>query len=291
MTSPESSPSQPESERSIWNRALRTMMAAFVASGLSVEPTALRAAPATEVVLATEGVEKLIPKPIVFILHGWGAKASAWEGAAQALEAKGFLARSIVIPGDEDFAAMEQLTPNEISTALQQAFDEQLKKAISEGGDPSKVVVIGHSFGGLLAAKLSGRADVTDVVLVAASAYPPGFDDIPVKDIMNRDVVTGRYGEVKAYRYADEKEVEMVPSIETAQSSRARILCIYLKKDDLVPYAVLATYCKKQPGLTREIAELDLPHTPGPDGKIEVALTALQFIRGDFNQSAEAASE
>lgn len=94
-------------------------------------------------------------KPVIVLVHGAFAESSSWDGVVAILQAKGYPVISAANP---------------LRSVAGDA--EQLGSLIDSIDGP--VVLVGHSYGGMVISAAAGRRNVKSLVYVAAFAPEPG---------------------------------------------------------------------------------------------------------------------
>jgi pimeloyl-ACP methyl ester carboxylesterase len=98
--------------------------------------------------------------PTVLLLHGLGATGDVWNGLVPALNDRSWVAPDL--PGHGGSAPLPQYT-----------FDA-VAETVADLVDPAGTVVVGHSFGGVIALHLAGRPGVRAVIAVGVKvAWTP----------------------------------------------------------------------------------------------------------------------
>ena len=104
--------------------------------------------------------------PPIVLVHGLGGSSANWRGVLRLLPGRRVLIPDL--PGHGDSPA-----PGAASTV--DTFVDGLAEAIArETAEPA--LVVGHSFGGLLAARLASRS--RPGCAASCSSRPPGFDEL-----------------------------------------------------------------------------------------------------------------
>ena len=104
----------------------------------------------------------------ILILHGWRQNLSHWQQVAKALSQKNKVI-SLDLPG----FGSSSIPPTVFSTNDYATF---VKKFI-EKLDLSKIVLLGHSFGGKIAIKMASRSqDISKLIIIS----PSGIDSKPI---------------------------------------------------------------------------------------------------------------
>jgi pimeloyl-ACP methyl ester carboxylesterase len=125
--------------------------------------------------------------PLVLLLHGLGATADVWGGVGAALGDRAWLAPDL--PGHGGSPAPPEYTFAAVADAVAPLLD------------PAGTVVVGHSFGGVVALHLAGRPGVRGVVGVGIKvAWTPdelaraaALAQRPAPEFANRDEAVARH--------------------------------------------------------------------------------------------------
>ena len=117
--------------------------------------------------------------PVVFV-HGLWLHSSSWTPWAELFTARGFAAHAPGWPGDAATAAETRANPDAVADVSIAAVTDAYASFIS--GLPSKPVVIGHSFGGLIAQRLHASG-VSRAAVVLSPAQFKGIYQLPVAQL------------------------------------------------------------------------------------------------------------
>jgi pimeloyl-ACP methyl ester carboxylesterase len=111
--------------------------------------------------------------PTIVLVHGWGLAHLSYKRAAQALAARGF---RVLIPDLPGFGRSTELPLRKVTLGsfaeTLEGFLVKMTERLDEGALAGPVHVVGHSFGGAVAARLAHDAPelVSSVVLVDAAS-------------------------------------------------------------------------------------------------------------------------
>jgi pimeloyl-ACP methyl ester carboxylesterase len=112
------------------------------------------------------------PNPVIFI-HGLWIHATAWQPWLDHFENNGYSASAPGWPGERATVAQTRQRPESMNgVGIQQIFDHYAQLIDARGG--IKPLVVGHSFGGLIAQKL-----LAEDLIAAAVAVDPA----PIKGV------------------------------------------------------------------------------------------------------------
>lgn len=113
-------------------------------------PTTITAREAAEVAAANQSGRQ----PVVLV-HGLWLLASSWDGWKALLEERGYAAVAVDWPGDEPTVAAALANPDSLAGTSVLDVADHVAEVV--GALKMKPIVIGHSFGGLLAQMIAGR--------------------------------------------------------------------------------------------------------------------------------------
>jgi pimeloyl-ACP methyl ester carboxylesterase len=130
----------------------------------------------------------LKPNPVIFI-HGLWIHATAWQPWLDLFENNGYAASAPGWPGERATVAQTRENPHAMNdVGIQQLIDHYAAIINAPGG--IKPVVVGHSFGGLIAQKL-----LADGLIAAAVALDPapmkGVKALPLAQLRSAFPVVG----------------------------------------------------------------------------------------------------
>jgi pimeloyl-ACP methyl ester carboxylesterase len=116
----------------------------------------------------------LKPNPVIFI-HGLWIHATAWQPWLDLFENNGYAVSAPGWPGERATVAQTRENPDEMSgVGIQHLIDHYAGMIKAHRGIKPKPVVVGHSFGGLIAQKL-----LAEDLIAAAVAIDPA----PIKGV------------------------------------------------------------------------------------------------------------
>jgi non-heme chloroperoxidase len=254
-------------------------------------------------------------QPVLFV-HGLWLLANSWEAWRSLFEEKGYVTAAPGWPDDPDTTAEGVADPARFAGKGVAEITDHYAEAI--GGLTRKPIIIGHSFGGLIAQKLAGTglaagtvaidpAPFRGVLPLPLSALKASFPAL--KDPRNRKQAVMLTLEQFTYGFANQVPADeakalyekyAVPgagrplfqaasaninpktpaSVDTKRSDRGPLLIISGQQDHTVPWAIANASDKRYKTVPAEIIEI-----PGrghslviDSGWGEVAQAALSFL-------------
>jgi non-heme chloroperoxidase len=219
--------------------------------------------------------------PVVFV-HGLWLLPSSWDRWAEVFEAAGYVALTPGWPGDQETAAEARLNPGTVADTSIGEVADHFAAIISTLA--RKPVIIGHSFGGLLAQILAGRGLAAVSVAIDPAPFR-GVLPLPISALRSASAALGnpanrhravpltydqfRYAFANAVPEDEAKELYdtfAVPAsglplfqaaaanlnpwteakVDTGNPGRGPMLLISGEKDHTVPWAITSAAHKHQ---------------------------------------------
>jgi non-heme chloroperoxidase len=233
--------------------------------------------------------------PVVFV-HGLWLLASSWDPWKQLFESKGYAAVAVDWPGDR--ATYDEAHRDKDSLAGTSVADVADHVAEVIAGLERKPVVVGHSFGGLLAQMVAGRGLASATVAIdpapSRGVLPLPFSALKASfPVLGNPLNRGRtvtltfdqfrYGFANAVTQEEARRLYdtfhtpapgrplfqaatanlfpwTVVKAETGPADRGPMLLITGEKDNIVPFALTNAAYKRQ---RKNVAPTELVEIPG----------------------------
>lgn len=119
------------------------------------------------------------PIPVVFV-HGLWMHASSWQPWLDLFTARGYVAVAPGWPGDGPTVASTRENPDELNGVGLAEITRHYRTVVETL--PTRPIVVGHSFGGLVAQKLLGDGLVRGAVAIAPAQFK-GVFRLPVAQV------------------------------------------------------------------------------------------------------------
>lgn len=206
------------------------------------------------------------PFPAILFLHGWTSKQDRYFELAEALTERGYASLTFDMRGhgasEGDLPTLTRVDFLEDTVA---AYDVL---ANSESVDASRIITVGSSFGGYMAALLSSERACQAICLRAPANYPDsGFDEPHVG--RTDAYFEGLFDADKEKWKKTVHPFSETKALDAVHNFRGPVLIIESEKDDVVPREVLQSYAdamKARENLTYVLMK-GAPHglnVPGP---------------------------
>lgn len=174
--------------------------------------------------------------PGILFISGWTSKQDRFYKHAEKLSELGYLCMTFDLKGHGiSEGKLEELTRKDFMDDVLAAYDYLLQLDV----DPENTTVIGSSFGSYLAAILSSKRKVKNLILRVPADYPnEGFDTIPMVEMsgeVNPNVTTWRAElHVSSESYA----------LEAIHNFGGKILIVESEKDEQVDHQTIENYLR-----------------------------------------------
>jgi len=176
--------------------------------------------------------ETLLEKnPAVLFLHGWSSDRQGYRFRADPLVSLGFICLTIDLRGHgESDGKLEEFSRSDHLQDVLAAYDFLTKQ---KNVDSEKISVVGASYGGYLAAVLSGKRAVKNLVLRAPALYTNKDMDVPTAQLI--------------IQRKEDFFKDMVPeadnlSLTGVRNIHGKFLIIESEKDQIIPHSVIEFY-------------------------------------------------
>lgn len=171
----------------------------------------------------------------VLFLHGWESSQRGYLPRAEAVsEDCGAVCLAFDLSGHGENAAApaDSFSP---SQHLEEAIVAYDALAAHDGVDPSRIGVCGASYGGYLAALLTGQRPVASLLVRAPALYPDAAFDVPPVQ---------RKTELVA-------NADALPLRNLAEFS-GPVLVVESEHDEVIPHEVVEAYVRSRAGIRHE---------------------------------------
>jgi uncharacterized protein len=204
--------------------------------------------------------------PGVLFVHGWGGSQEQYVGRAREIAALGCVCLTFDLRGHARTERQRETVTREDSLRDVLAAYDTL--AHEPGVDPTAIAVVGSSYGGYLAAILTGQRKVRWLALRAPALYKDEDWDLPKRRLHEQQDLAG-------YRRRP------VPAagnraLRACAKYTGDVLVVESEKDTVIPHPVIASYiaaCTRARSIThRVIAGADHALSDPTAGKAYTAL-------------------
>ncbi len=194
--------------------------------------------------------KKLLEKnPAVLFLHGWSSDRQGYRFRAEPLTKLGFICLTIDLRGHgESDGKLEEFSRND---HLQDALAAYDFLASQKNVDPENISVVGTSYGGNLAAMLSGKRSIKNVALRAPALYTNKNLDVPTAKLIadrEEDFFEGLRPE------------ENNLSLTGVKNIHGNFAIIESERDQVIPHSIIDMYLEVAGGNAMHIVIKDADH-------------------------------
>ena len=216
--------------------------------------------------------------PAVLFFHGWTSDETGYKPRAQALTKLGYICLTISLRGHgessgklEDFSRADH---------IQDAIASYDFLAKQKNVDPKNISVVGTSYGGYLAATLSGKRPIKHLVLRAPALFENKQIDMPTAQLLN------------------DKEEDFFKNMHPEDDNSAltgvkkitgNLLLIESEKDQIIPHDIIELYknaVKNKERITHKIIK-DADHQLSKgEWKQDFIKILVQFFKKDPETSS-----
>jgi len=170
--------------------------------------------------------------PAILFIHGWTSVQDRYYEQAEELATAGFVCLTFDMRGHgKSVGDIEALTRQNFIDDVLAAYDFLAR---NKSVDPENITVIGSSFGSYLAALLSKRRNVKNLILRAPANYPDGSPDETIFKY-------AKTAETLAWRQQP-REINEVESLKSLKEFSGKILIVESGNDELVPHQTIQNY-------------------------------------------------
>jgi pimeloyl-ACP methyl ester carboxylesterase len=178
---------------------------------------------------------ELVRRPAILFVHGWHSSKSGYGVRAAAVtEQLGAVCVTFDLGGHADSeGVLNQLSPRDHLLDCEATFDALVSHPQV---NPARVGVCGASYGGYLSALLTGRRDVSKLLLRAPSLHGDHAIDTP----------PGLMEELDGH--CDARQL-----FKGLAASRAKVLILESEHDEVIPHSVIEAYLRGCPRAHYEV--------------------------------------
>ena len=170
--------------------------------------------------------------PGVLFVHGWGGSQQQYRARAAAVAALGYVCLTFDLRGHVETRARYETVSREDNLRDLNAAYELLVRHSSV--DPTKIAVVGSSYGGYLAATLSASVPVKWLVLRAPALYRDGDWQLAKMQLRQRQ-------DLPAYRL-ETVRAEDSRALRACAQFTGDALIVESEHDLMIPHQVITNY-------------------------------------------------
>jgi uncharacterized protein len=172
--------------------------------------------------------------PAVLFIHGWGSSEETYRESARKIARLGAICFTITLRGHGETSHQRETVSrtdnlHDALTALDRLISE-------EGVDSRRIGVVGSSYGGYLAALLTGKRDVRWLGLRAPALYKDEGFERPKRQL-NQDP------DLHAFRRRPVPAEDNL-ALQCGTRFQGDVLLVESEHDTVIPHQVLANYLK-----------------------------------------------